>query len=387
MQSTAKRKPGRPGIEERHRQDCGVSAGRRCTCSPTYRAEVYSKRDRRKIRKTFPTLGEAKRWRTDTERALERGEVKAARAITFRDASRQFLDGARDGSIRNRSGDRYKPSAIRSYEFALRLRLNPTIGAHKLGDIRREDLQRLVGRWLADEQHPSTIRNTFNAVRAVYRTAIAHGHVAMNPTIGVQLPAVRGRREHVASPAEAAALIDALPDCDRALWATFFYAGLRLGESRALRWGDVDFAAGVLRVERGWDQQEGPIEPKSRSGRRVVPIGGALRSLLAAQKLANGRGTLVFARADGTPFNPKTIIDRARRVWGKAELVPLTPHEARHTYASLMIAAGVNAKTLSVYMGHATIVITLDRYGHLFPGAEHEAAAMLDAYLASATDR
>ena len=59
-------------------------------------------------------------------------------------------------------------------------------------------------------------------------------------------------------------------------------------------------------------------------------------------------------------------------------------HECRHTFASLMIAAGVNAKALSTYMGHATIGITLDRYGHLMPGNEDEAASMLDAYLARA---
>jgi integrase len=57
-------------------------------------------------------------------------------------------------------------------------------------------------------------------------------------------------------------------------------------------------------------------------------------------------------------------------------------HEARHTFASLMIAAGVNAKALSTYMGHATISITLDRYGHLMPGNESEAAGTLDAHLA-----
>jgi integrase len=67
------------------------------------------------------------------------------------------------------------------------------------------------------------------------------------------------------------------------------------------------------------------------------------------------------------------------------KLTPLTLHEARHTFASLMIAAGVNAKALSTYMGHASITITLDRYGHLMPGNEDEAAAMLDAYLAAAT--
>jgi integrase len=69
-------------------------------------------------------------------------------------------------------------------------------------------------------------------------------------------------------------------------------------------------------------------------------------------------------------------------VWDAAELVPLGFHEARHTYAALMIAAGVNAKALSTYMGHANISVTFDRYGHLMPGNEAEAAGLLDAYLA-----
>jgi len=69
------------------------------------------------------------------------------------------------------------------------------------------------------------------------------------------------------------------------------------------------------------------------------------------------------------------------------KLQRVTPHECRHTFASLMIAAGVNAKALSTYMGHATIGITLDRYGHLMPGNEDDAAGLLDAYLSQAEDR
>jgi integrase len=64
-----------------------------------------------------------------------------------------------------------------------------------------------------------------------------------------------------------------------------------------------------------------------------------------------------------------------------ALLERITPHACRHTFASLMIAAGVNAKALSTFMGHAKISITLDRYGHLMPGSEAEAAELLDAYL------
>jgi integrase len=70
-----------------------------------------------------------------------------------------------------------------------------------------------------------------------------------------------------------------------------------------------------------------------------------------------------------------------------ALLTRITLHECRHTFASLMIAAGVNAKQLSVYMGHANISITLDRYGHLMPGAEAEAASLLDSYLDRADSR
>ena len=73
---------------------------------------------------------------------------------------------------------------------------------------------------------------------------------------------------------------------------------------------------------------------------------------------------------------------RANQAWKARGLRRITFHECRHTFASLMIAAGVNAKALSTYMGHSSIVITLDRYGRLFPGSEQEAGALLDPYLA-----
>ncbi len=113
-----------------------------------------------------------------------------------------------------------------------------------------------------------------------------------------------------------------------------------------------------------------------------MPIAQRLLAELEAQR---GRGSkqdhLVFGRGSEQPFNPATIVNRARRAWASAGLTGLGLHDCRHTFASLMIAAGVNAKALSVFMGHASITITLDRYGHLFPGSEDEAALLLDAYL------
>jgi integrase len=89
----------------------------------------------------------------------------------------------------------------------------------------------------------------------------------------------------------------------------------------------------------------------------------------------------VVGDTDIAPFDPRELQRRADSAWKTGKLVRITPHECRHTYTSLMIAAGVNAKALSTYMGHASIQITLDRYGHLMPGNEEEAAGLLDAYL------
>jgi len=205
--------------------------------------------------------------------------------------------------------------------------------------------------------------------------------VSLNPTAGLALPAVEGRRDRIASPAEAKALLAALDDVrDRALWATAFYAGLRCGELMALRWGDVDFAAGVIRVDRAYDPKAREfVSPKSKAGVRRVPIPTVLKQYLVAIRRASG---LVFG--GDAPFDYWRTVERVKRAWRDAGLEPVGLHEARHTYASLMIAAGVNAKALATFMGHASITVTLDRYGHLMPGSEDEAAGMLDRYLTGA---
>ena len=90
-------------------------------------------------------------------------------------------------------------------------------------------------------------------------------------------------------------------------------------------------------------------------------------------------------RVFGSPRAIRSSIEAAAKTWKASGVVPVTPHEARHRYTSLMIAAGVNAKALSVFMGHANIAVTIDLYGHLMPGSEAEAAGLLDSYLSRAT--
>jgi integrase len=376
------------GIEIRHSKTCPAREGANCRCKPTYQASVWSARDNRRIRRTFPTPSAAKTWRADAMTALHKGTMRAPSSLPLRHVANVWLEGAREGTIRTRSGDAYKPSAIRGYQAALNNRLLPALGAKKLADVRRADLQDFADSLLAAGLDPSTIRNSLMPLRAIYRRALARGDVGINPTAGLELPAVRGQRDRIASPEEAVRLLEGLPTTDRSIWATATYAGLRLGELMALRFEDVDLAAGLIRVERSYDPKEGAfITPKSRAGRRVVPIPAVLREYLAAHKLRLGRSSgLFFGRTGEKPFNGSSLAARAKTSWKDAEpaLTPITLHEARHTFASLMIAAGVNAKALSTYMGHSSVTITFDRYGHLMPGNEGEAADLLDAFLARA---
>jgi integrase len=372
-----------PGIVKRHSKRCRSCNGDRCNCQPTYEAWVYSKRDGKKIARRFTREAEAKSWRADALSALSKGGLRAPKRTTIREAWQTWYEAATEGTVRNRSGDRYKPSAIRSYERAMRLRVLPELSAVRLADLRRADLQEFADGLLANGLNPSTIQGTLLPLRAIFRRALAHGELAVNPCNGLILPAVRGRRERYSSPQEAEALLAALPSAERPLWAAALYAGLRCGELQALRDRDIDLAAGLIRVERGWDFKEGPIDLKSRAGRRRVPIADILRDHLAEQRMRAGRqgDQLYFGRTPSDPFRPGTLQKRADDAWEAAGLERITYHECRHTFASLMIAAGVNAKALSTFMGHANISITLDRYGHLMPGSEAEAAGLLDAYL------
>ncbi len=191
-----------------------------------------------------------------------------------------------------------------------------------------------------------------------------------------------------AGPTEAAALIAALRAEDRALWGCAFYAGLRRGELRALIWNDVELADGLIHVERSMSGHGETHEPKSRAGRRGVPIVAALCDLLVEHKLVTRRDTgLVFGSSATQPFTPTAVRKRALTAWRRPGLDPIGLHECRHTFASLLIAAGVNAKAITAYLGHASIQTTFDLYGHLMPGNEDEAVALVDAYLARADTR
>lgn len=372
------------GIVRRHSEGCPAKSGSRCRCRAGYEAFVYSPRDGKKIRKTFTRLAEAKSWRADAKRSVDHGTLRTPSRRTLTEAAHAWIAGAEAGDIPNRSGEVYKPATLRGYRQALDVYLLPVFGDRKLNTITTADLQDLVDRWKGEGQAASTVRNSIKPLQAIYRRARSREGLPVNPTHDLELPAPRPKEVEIVAPEMAARLLGAVPGEDRALWATALYAGLRYGELRALRWGAVDLAGGTIRVRESWDPKEGSIAPKTRTSRRTTPVPALLRDYLMDHRLAAddaSEAALVFGVTGEKPFQAAVVYRRADRAWGREGLGRLRLHQARHTYASFMIAAGVNAKALSAFMGHSSIKVTFDLYGHLMPGTEAEAAALLDTYL------
>ena len=218
------------GIEVRHARSCHSDEAEQGTCTPSFRAVAWSHRDQRLVRKAFTTEAAARLWREDARVDLRRGMMVAPRPTKLQEIGDAWLSAALGGGIRNRSGDRYKPSTLRGYEQALREYVYPELGSAKLQDVSAGDVQRLVDRLVARGLNPSTVRNALLPLRSICRRAVRQGDISANPTAGVELPAVRGRRTRIVTPVEALTLINNAPPEDRPLWATAFYAGLRRGE-------------------------------------------------------------------------------------------------------------------------------------------------------------
>jgi integrase len=362
---------GRPigeGVRPRHHRWCPSSAGELCACDPRWEAWVYCRRDHAKVRKSFAYYWEAKAWRHEQLELARIGRLRSPSRRTLAETASLWLVLAVEGKIRNRSGRCYKPSALRTIEQDLRLRLVPSLGDRRMAEITRPELQRLVCTWLDTGLSPSKVRGIVNAARVLVRDfdllAGGESQQLIDPTHGLRLPANRRHRQRIATAAEGRRLIEALEPRDRALWATAMYAGLRYGELRALQARDVDLERRRIHVQRGWDQYEGEVDPKSEKGIRSMIITHSLQVLLAQHLQRTGRkgADLLFGRTAKRPFTGSTINGRARAAWAARGEESIGLQQCRHTAVSQMLDAGVPIDRVSKFIGHASIAITVDRY-------------------------
>ena len=296
-----------------------------------------------------------------------------------------------------------KPTTLAQYRDVVAAWIVSNLGGIRATALTPKDVQTLVEKLRTTPTSqgrtglaPRSLQVAVGVLKAAYAFAVATELLGRNPIAGVRRPSVEQRPPTTWDAATAQAFLTATAD-DRlaALWALALTRGLRRGELAGLRWSAVDLAAATLTVTHTRVMVGGRAEestPKSRAGRRSVPLDEHLVDLLTthrraqrAERLRAGLGKdeqgYVFTNELGEPLSPDWISERFEDLVKAADLPRVRFHDTRHTAASLMIASGVPAKVVQEMLGHSHVSITLALYAHLTPAMGREAGAALSASL------
>ena len=277
-----------------------------------------------------------------------------------------------------------------AYAYHVREHLVPALGKRKLRSLKPTDLQDLYARLLRRGLAPKTVKNAHGVARKALGQAVAWNLVATNVALAAKPPRVERRELATLGAAEVQHLWASVAGTR---WEPFLIlaikTGLRQGELLGLKWGDIDFGAGVLQVrpQLRRDKTFGP--PKGRRQRRLDLGAHELRALTAHRMEQEGRRRrwggewagqdLVFTTDQGRPLGWRDVDRDFKRRLARADLPPLRFHDLRHTNATLQLEAGIHPKVVQERLGHSDIGVTLDTYSHVTPTLGRDAARRLDA--------
>ena len=163
--------------------------------------------------------------------------------------------------------------------------------------------------------------------------------------------------------------------------------GLRRGELLGLKWEDIDFEHGNLRVKRQIariDGEVGEAPLKTKNAYRTLPLADDTIQVLNQQRKKTGSSPWVFPSPTGGPISPDSVLHMLHRVLKRAGLPRVRFHDLRHTFATLALQNGVDIKTVSGMLGHFSAGFTLDTYAHVTTSAQKEAAKTMGKVLANA---
>ena len=380
--------------------------------------------------------------------ASKRTELALGKAgIAKRPPAQRFADYA-DNWIETYVKSHCKHSTIRGYKLVLETHLKPAFSGKRLDEITRQDITDLINKKLASESardklmSRGTVRNILAPLRGMLNQAVDAGILASNPANRIgrymkEKKAVQSNRLKMdpLSREEVVTLLDTAGHFGYDTYALFMCAlrtGMRLGELFGLQWPDLDFNSRFVQVQRNWVRNR--LEtPKNNQLRRIdmsKKLSETLQELrrrrkvlfftvrVEAEQLCNAGeseekirsrlglkhgcppeliGTIirtkgeempawVFINEEGQPLDQNNWRRRVfEKVLEKAELRRITPHDMRHTFASLLLQQGESPQYVKQQMGHHSIQITVDIYGHLIPGSNRQAVDRLDDMPVAAT--
>ena len=300
---------------------------------------------------------------SDRPVTAERTSPTVSGAVTDSDAAGGLLfSELASRYLANRELIGLKRTTLMDYESYTRVHLVPAFGAFELEAITIELIEEFIAAKRQEGKAVKSILNYLGLLHAMFAFAVRRGWCARNPVALVEKP--RGRRNldiRFLDVQELEALLAATPTdergtTERVLYLTAAMTGLRRGELLALRWQDIDWTAGVVRVRRNYTRGQFGT-PKSRRSSRAVPLAQRVRDELQLhyeRSRFQAPADLVFCHPElGVVLDPAKLRKRFQAAARRAGLRPVRFHDLRHTFGTRMAAAGAPLRWIQEWLGHS----------------------------------
>ena len=301
-----------------------------------------------------------------------------------------------------------KPNSQQSMEGIVRLHILPVFGDYKLDKLTTPIIQQQVNKW-ADKANKGekgayanySFLNNIN--RRILQYGVTMQAIKHNPARDVIIPRKQQNKEHKVkffSNQELKQFLDYLEDLDQSSYENFFdyvlyktllASGCRIGEALALEWSDIDLKKGTINISKTLNRYQETNTPKSKAGLREIDIDKATVSLLKQYKKRQQVQSWQLGRSEGIVFTPFTtkyayacLLRKRLQSHFKAAGVPdISFHGFRHTHATIMLYAGIEAKDLQYRLGHSNISMTLNTYVHATKEGAKKAVSIFEAAISN----
>lgn len=301
-----------------------------------------------------------------------------------------------------------KPNSQQSMEGIVRLHILPVFGDYKLDKLTTPIIQQQVNKW-ADKANKGekgayanySFLNNIN--RRILQYGVTMQVIQHNPARDVIIPRKQQNKEHKVkffSNQELKQFLDYLEDLDQSSYENFFdyvlyktllASGCRIGEALALEWSDIDLKKGTISISKTLNRYQETNTPKSKAGLREIDIDKATVSLLKQYKKRQQVQSWQLGRSEGIVFTPFTtkyayaclLRKRLQSHFKTAGVPDISFHGFRHTHATIMLYAGIEAKDLQYRLGHSNISMTLNTYVHATKEGAKKAVSIFEAAISN----
>lgn len=349
----------------------------------------------RTFSKYFKTQRECREWNKETLSQVDEG-------LTFL-SLQTTLGGFLDEWIKTVSVS-IRPKTANQYERIIENHIKPSLGQIKLKELRPDHVQSFYNYKLKHGSSPRSVRMMHSVLHRALNHAVQLGMVGRNASQAVIKPRLQRKEMRTLNDTQIRTLLlTAKGTRLETLLQVAVTTGLRAGELYGLKWSDLDWGTGKVKIQRQVQRNRGVglvfCEPKSASGKRVIVLG---RSTLAKLREHNNKqqlerqfagdrwheNDLIFSSTIGTPMDMRNYFRDYKELLVKAGLPNIRFHDLRHTAATLMLQQGIHPKVVQECLGHSDISLTLNTYSHVLPGMQEEAAEKIDAmlFMADVTD-